>query len=82
MKLLNQIDIDVLTEEECESQLKLLAKTYKLDQPIQEYFTPELWDQLDDIVNTLIWLEDRIRILNDNRYNHDGESDLVTDIEL
>ena len=82
MKLLEQIEIDALTEEECESQLKLLAKTYKLDKSIQEYFTPELWDQLDDIVNTLIWLEDRIQVLNDRRFNHESEADIVTDIQL
>jgi hypothetical protein len=80
MKLLEQIEIDALSEEECESQLKLLAKTYKLDKSIQEYLTPELWDQLDDIVNTLIWLEDRIQVLNDRRFNHESEADIVTDI--
>jgi hypothetical protein len=80
MKLLEQIEIDALSEEECESQLKLLAKTYKLDKSIQKYLTPELWDQLDDIVNTLIWLEDRIQVLNDRRFNHESEADIVTDI--
>ena len=82
MKLLNQSEVDVLSEQECLDQLKLLAKNYKLDQSIQEYLTPELWDQLDDIVNTLIWIEDRIQVLNDRRFNHESEADIVSDIEL
>ena len=51
--------IELMEEPEVTKQLKLLAKTYKLDKPIQEYMTPELWEQLEDIVNTLLWLEDR-----------------------
>lgn len=44
---------------EVERNLKLLAKTYKLDKSLKEWMTPELWDQLDNIINTLAYLEDR-----------------------
>jgi hypothetical protein len=44
---------------EVDRNLRKLAKTYKLDKPLHEYMTPELWDQLDDIINTLAYLEDR-----------------------
>ena len=48
--------------------MRRLARTYKLDKSIQDYLTPELWNQLDDIVNTLIWLEDRIAQFEDLRF--------------
>jgi hypothetical protein len=37
-----------------------LAKTYALEKPI----TAELWTEVDDIANTLLWLEDRIKALD------------------
>jgi hypothetical protein len=54
---------DTLTLEQCEQALKILTKTYRLDRPLQEYMTPELWDNLDSIVDTLLYLEDRIRYI-------------------
>lgn len=53
---------------EVEKNLKLLAKTYKLDKSLQEWMTPELWDQLDNIINTLLYLEDRQQWLK--QYGH------------
>jgi hypothetical protein len=58
--LLSKEQVAELTEEQCEKHLKLLAKTYALEKPI----TAELWPQVDDIANTLLWLEDRIRALD------------------
>jgi hypothetical protein len=58
---LTKEQVDILSVEQCEKALKILTKTYKLDAPLQEYMTPELWDSLDDIVNTLLYLEDRIK---------------------
>ena len=55
--------VDTLTQEQAESALKILTKTYRLDRPLQEYMTPELWDNLDSIVDTLLYLEDRIRYI-------------------
>ena len=62
---LTKEQVDVMEAEEVDSNLRLLAKTYKLDQPLQEYMTPELWDQLDDIINTLLYLDDRKKWLTD-----------------
>jgi hypothetical protein len=57
---LTKAETDTFTIEQCEKHLRKLAKTYKLDKSLQEYMTPELWDDLDNIVNTLLYLEDRI----------------------
>lgn len=65
MMFLSKEQVDVMEAEEVDSNLRLLAKTYKLDQPLQEYMTPELWDQLDDIINTLLYLDDRKKWLTD-----------------
>ena len=59
MKLLEKEKIDLLTQEQAEKQLKKLTKTYDLDAPLTECFQ-QVWGQLDEIVNMLIWLEDRI----------------------
>lgn len=60
--------IEVMELPEVTKHLKLLTKTYKLDKPIKEWMTPELFDQLDDIANTLLYLEDRQQWLN--QYGH------------
>ena len=65
MMFLTKEQVDVMEAEEVDSNLRLLARTYKLDQPLQEYMTPELWDQLDDIINTLLYLDDRKKWLTD-----------------
>ena len=58
--ILTKEQVAELTEEECEKHLKKLAKAYPLEKPI----TAELWPQVDDIANTLLWLEDRIKSLD------------------
>jgi hypothetical protein len=45
-----------------------LARTYKLDRHLYEWMTPELWNDLDLIANTLLYLEDRIYQFEDVRY--------------
>jgi len=60
MTFLTKEQVDQLTLAQAESALKTLTKTYKLDKSLQEYMTPELWDNLDLITNTLLYLEDRI----------------------
>ena len=57
---LTREQVDQLTLAQAESALKTLTKTYKLDKSLQDYMTPELWDNLDNITNTLLYLEDRI----------------------
>ena len=58
--LLSKEQVAEFTEEECQKHLKKLAKAYPLEKPI----TPELWPQVDDIANTLLYLEDRIKSLD------------------
>lgn len=58
---LTKEQVDTLTQEQAEKALKILTKTYKLDAPLQEYMTPELWDCLDQICDTLLYLEDHIK---------------------
>jgi predicted outer membrane protein len=57
--MLTREQVEVMELPEVDRNLRKLAKTYKLDKPLHEYMTPELWDQLDDIINTLAYLEDR-----------------------
>lgn len=58
--LLTKEQIELLDEAGAAKHLKLIEKTWKLDKPIQDYLTPELWDQLDDIANNLLWTEDHL----------------------
>ena len=51
--------IEQMDIKEINKQLKQLAKNYQLDKPLNEILTPELWQDLDDIVDTLARLEDR-----------------------
>jgi hypothetical protein len=66
--ILSQQQVDVLTYDECQAAVKKLARTYRLDRHLYEWMTPELWNDLDDIVNTLLYLEDRIYQFEDERY--------------
>ena len=59
---LNKEQVDLMTAEECQKHLKLLEKTYPLDKSLS-LLTPELFQQVDSIANTLLWIEDRIRYL-------------------
>ena len=63
--ILSKAQVEVMEAEEVDKKLRLLAKTYKLDKPQHEWMTPELWDQLDNIINTLCYLEDRKKWLTD-----------------
>lgn len=60
MELLTKEQIELLDAQQAAKHLKLIEKSYKLDKPIQDYLTVELWDQLDDIVNNLLWVEDHL----------------------
>lgn len=60
--------VELMELPEVNKSLKQLAKEYKLDKTLKEWMTPELFDQLDDIVNTLIYLEDRKQWLE--QYGH------------
>jgi hypothetical protein len=54
--------VDRLTLKESQKALKLLEKTYSLDKSINECWQ-EVWPVLDEIVDTLLYLEDRINYI-------------------
>jgi hypothetical protein len=56
---LDKAQVELMELPEVNKQLKQLSKTYKLDKPFKDWMTPELWDNLDTIINTLAYLEDR-----------------------
>ena len=58
--ILNKEQVDIFTEKECQTHLKKLAKAYPLESPI----TDKLWPQIDLIVNSFLYLEDRIKSLD------------------
>lgn len=65
---LTKEQVEAMEIKEVNKSLKQLAKTYQLDKPIKEWMTPELFDQMDNIVNTLAYLEDRKAWLD--QYGH------------
>ena len=64
--LLNKEQIETLSYAECQAALKLLAKTHDLEKPVSK-FTKEEWAITDEVVNTLLWLEDRMTRFEDPR---------------
>jgi hypothetical protein len=60
--ILHKEQVELMTSAECQKHLKLLDKTYEMDKPLIQ-LTPEEFAQVDDIANTLLWLEDRIRYI-------------------
>ena len=57
--ILTKEEVDALTYKECKAALKLLNKTYDMETPLWE-LPKEQGLLVDDISNTLLWLEDRI----------------------
>jgi len=53
---------DLLTAEQCEQHLKKISKTYNLDKPLTEQWQL-VWPDLDEIVNTILYLEDQLKYL-------------------
>lgn len=64
--LLSKEQVDNLTYKECKAALKLLNKSHRMDTPWKD-LTKEEKDMSDDVGNTLLWLEDRIRLFDDPR---------------
>jgi hypothetical protein len=60
--ILTKEQVEAMTSEQCSKHLKLLDKTYEMDKPLG-LLSPEQFDQVDSIANTLLWLEDRIRYI-------------------
>jgi hypothetical protein len=57
--ILHKEQVDQMTTEQCETALKSLNKTYPFEKPI----STEVWPLVDDITSTLLYLEDRIRYI-------------------
>jgi len=67
--ILTREQVEELDYQGCQTAIKQLARTYRLDRHLYEWMTPELWNDLDDIANTLLYLEDRIYQFEDVRYS-------------
>jgi hypothetical protein len=61
--MINKEQIDALSKEQCEKELKRFERTYPLNKELKK-LTPEVFDQVEAIANTLLWLEDRIKNLD------------------
>ena len=63
---LTKSEVDLLTYSECQRHLRLLTTQYDIDRPLAEQFK-EVWPVLDQICDTLLFLEDRIQKFEDPR---------------
>jgi hypothetical protein len=66
--ILTQEEIGLLDYSQCRAALKALHREYNLDKPLEE-FTEDQWPLLNDIANTLLYLEDRVAEYEDLRNN-------------
>jgi hypothetical protein len=64
--ILNKEQVENLTYKQCQIALKLLFKTYNLEKPASK-FSKEEWASCDAVCNTLLWLEERIKLFEDPR---------------
>jgi len=62
MEFLTREQVNLLSIKDCKQQLKDISKEYDLDKPLHLIWQ-QVWDNLDDIVNTILYLEDRIKHL-------------------
>ena len=63
---LTKQQIDLLTYPECQTHIKNLNKTYNFNKPLKECFD-QVWPVLDELTNTMLYLEDRIVRFEDVR---------------
>ena len=66
MKFLTKLEVEALTYKECQDQMRLLTRTYNLDQPLTECWE-EVWPILDELTSMILYLEDRITKFEDPR---------------
>lgn len=50
--------VNEFTADQCEAHIKKLVRKYNLNKPIMECWE-EVWPVLDEITNTILYLEDR-----------------------
>jgi hypothetical protein len=63
---LTKEQVEELNYKQCVQQMKLITKTYNLEKPLTECWT-EVWPVLDELANTILYLEDRITKFEDPR---------------
>lgn len=63
---LSKEQVEQFNYDECQRHLKTLSKTYNLNKPLHECFA-EVWPVLDELVNTILYIEDRIQKFQDPR---------------
>jgi len=65
--ILTKEQVEELTTAQCEAAIKALDSKYNLD----KFWKPEYADKVDDIANTLLYLEDRIKSIkiSESAYN-------------
>lgn len=66
MKFLTKEEVDQLNYKQCQQQMKLLTKTYNLEQPLSECWQA-VWPILDELTDMILYLEDRITLFEDPR---------------
>jgi len=58
--------VEAMTYKECVRHMKLISKTYNLEQPLTECWQ-QVWPVLDELTDTILYLEDRIEKYEDPR---------------
>ena len=66
MTFLTKDEVELLNYKDCVKHLKMLTKKYNLEKPLTECWT-EVWPVLDELTNTILYLEDRISRFEDPR---------------
>ena len=59
---LTREECQLLTAEQTQDHLKKISKTYNLDMPLSKCWE-QVWPDLDQIVDTLLYLEDHVKHL-------------------
>jgi Ser/Thr protein kinase RdoA (MazF antagonist) len=65
--------VDLLKQSETIEALKALTKQYNLEEPLTQCWV-EIWPVLDELTNTLLYLEDHLHRLSDPRYALQNEA--------
>jgi len=64
--LLSKEEVDLLNYKECQAAMRALAKAHDLEKPISKMTRAE-FDLVDEIGNTILYLEDRMARFEDPR---------------
>lgn len=66
--LYTQEQVEELNYNQCKAAIKVIHKMYNLDRSLSdpEHFA-RVWPEIDQITNTILWLEDRIKTFEDPR---------------